>query len=83
MCASLTSAVVVTLLKAGLDFDWVAGTSAGAGNAVKYLSRDAWRARRSFVDFAAEDQSGEWRYFAREQGMFNAEYIYREAGAPD
>lgn len=83
MRASLTSGMVVTLLNAGLSFDWVAGISAGASNAVNYLSGDARRARRSFVDFAADEQFGGLRYFARGQGMFNAEYIYQQAGAPD
>lgn len=83
MRASLTSGMVVTLLDAGLDFDWVAGISAGASNAVNYLSGDARRARRSFVDFAADERFGGLRYFARGQGMFNAEYIYQQAGAPD
>ncbi|MDN6605868.1 patatin family protein [Brevibacterium sp.] len=83
MRASLTSGMVVTLLAAGLDFDWVAGISAGASNAVNYLSGDARRARRSFVEFAADEQFGGLRYFARGQGMFNAEYIYQQAGGPD
>src|SRR5699024_11967001 len=78
MRASLTSAMVVTLLKAGLSFDWVAGISAGASNTVNYLSGDVWRARRSFVEFAADEQFGGFRYFARGQGMFNAEYIYQQ-----
>ncbi|AMT95468.1 patatin family protein [Brevibacterium linens] len=83
MRASLTSAMVVTLLKAGLSFDWVAGISAGASNTVNYLSGDVWRARRSFVEFAADEQFGGFRYFARGQGMFNAEYIYQQAGGPN
>ncbi|HCG56503.1 MULTISPECIES: patatin family protein [Brevibacterium] len=83
MRASLTSGMVVTLLQAGLAFDWVAGISAGSSNAVNYLSGDARRARRSFVDFAADEQFGGLRYFARGQGMFNAEYIYQQAGGPD
>src|SRR5699024_1951407 len=83
MRASLTSAMVVTLLKAGLSFDWVAGISAGASNTVNYLSGDAWRIRRSFVEFAAEEEFGGWRYFARGKGMFHGEYIYQRAGAPD
>lgn len=74
--------MVVTLLGAGLDFDWVAGISAGASNAVIYLSGGASRARRSFVDFAADEQFGGLRHFARGQGMFNAECIYQQAGAP-
>ena len=83
MRASLTSAMVVSLLDAGLSFDWVAGISAGASNTVNYLSGDAWRARRSFVEFAADEQFGGLRYFARGQGMFNAEYIYQRAGGPN
>ena len=83
MRASLTSAMAVTLLKAGLSFDWVAGISAGASTAVNYLSGDAWRIRRSFVEFAAEEEFGGWRYFARGKGMFHGEYIYQRAGAPD
>lgn len=83
MRASLTSGMVVTLLNAGLSFDWVAGISAGASNTVNYISSDVWRARRSFVEFAADEQFGGWRYFARGQGMFNAEYIYQRAGGPE
>ena len=83
MRASLTSAMVVTLLNADLAFDWVAGISAGASNTVNYLSGDARRARRSFVEFAADEQFGGLRYFARGQGMFNAEYIYQQAGGPE
>ena len=83
MRASLTSGMVIKLLEAGLAFDWVAGISSGASNAVNYLSGDARRARRSFVDFAADEQFGGLRSFARGQGMFNAEYIYQQAGGPE
>lgn len=82
MRASLTSGMVVTLLEQGLAFDWVAGISAGASNSVNYLSHDARRARRSFVEFAADEQFGGLRSFVRGQGMFNAEYIYQRAGGP-
>src|SRR5699024_4582309 len=83
MRASLTSAMVVTLLNADLAFDWVAGISAGASNTVNYLSGDARRARRPFVEVAAGEQFGGLRYFARGQGMFNAAYIYQQAGGPE
>lgn len=83
MRASLISGMVVTLVQAGLDFDWVAGISAGASNAVNCLSGDARRARRSFVDFAGDEQFGGLRTFARRQGMFNAEYIYQKAGGSE
>lgn len=83
MRASVTSGMVVTLLEAGLSFDWVAGISAGATNTANYLSRDSRRARRSFVDFSADEQFGDLRTFARGQGLFNAEYIYQNSGGPD
>ncbi len=83
MRASYTSAVAVTLLRAGIHIDWVAGISAGASNAVNYLSRDAWRARHSFVDFVTDPQFGDWRTFLRGQGLFNAAYIYERTGLPD
>lgn len=50
---------------------------------MNYLSGDARWARRSFVDFAADEQIGGLRYFARGHGMFNAEYLYQQAGGPE
>lgn len=82
MRASYTSGLVVALLEAGLHLDWVGGISAGSSNAVNYLSRDPWRARHSFTDFAADPRFGDWRTFARGQGLFNAQYIYEETSLP-
>lgn len=82
MRVSYTAPVVVALLKARLHFDWVAGISAGSSNTVNYLSRDPWRARESFVEFAADPKFGGMGTFLRGQGMFNANYIYRETGLP-
>ncbi|WP_175557471.1 DUF6363 domain-containing protein [Raineyella antarctica] len=83
MRASYTSAVVVTLLRAGLHFGWVGGISAGASNLANYLVRDEERARISFVDFASDPQMGDFRTWLRGKGWFNAEYIYEQAGFPD
>lgn len=82
MRASYTSAVVVALLEAGIAFDWVGGVSAGSTNTANYLSRDAWRARHSFTDFAADPHFGNWRTFVRGQGLFNADYIYQRTSGP-
>lgn len=82
MRASLTSAVVVMLLQAGIHVDWVGGISAGASNAANYLMRDPVRARSSFVDFAADPHMGDMRTWLRGKGWFNAEYIYEEACKP-
>lgn len=83
MRAAYTSALVATLLDAGVFVDWVAGISAGASNTVNYLSRDPWRARHSFTDFAADPQFGDWRTLLRGRGLFHAEYIYEQTSAPD
>ncbi|GAA4284117.1 patatin-like phospholipase family protein [Brevibacterium daeguense] len=83
MRASLTSAVVVALLKAGIHFDYVVGISAGASNLANYLSCDPVRAQRSFVHFAADPKFGDMRTFLRGDGLFNARYIYQETGLPD
>lgn len=83
MRASYTSGMVVALLEAGIRLPWVGGISAGSSNLCNYVSRDAWRARHSFVDFAADPRFGDWRTFARGQGLFNAQYIYEETSLPD
>ena len=82
MRASYTSAAVVTLLREGLFFDWVGGISAGASNTANYLARDAARAEKSFVEFAADPHFGGLGTFIRGKGWFNAHYIYEQAGAP-
>ncbi|REE03582.1 patatin-like phospholipase family protein [Citricoccus muralis] len=83
MRASYTSAVAVALLEAGIHLDFVAGISAGSSNTANYLARDPWRARHSFVDFAADPKFGNWKTFLRGDGLFNAKYIYEETGLPD
>lgn len=82
MRAAHTSAVVQVLLENELFLDWVGGISAGSSNAVNYLSRDADRARRSFVDLVDDPQFGSWRTWARGRGVFNSEYIYEQTGEP-
>lgn len=83
MRAAYTSAVVTTLLDAGIFIDWVGGISAGSSNLANYLSRDKLRARHTFVEFANDPNIGDWRTFARGDGLFNAEYIYEHTSAPD
>ncbi|MFV0430033.1 MAG: patatin family protein [Arachnia sp.] len=82
MRASYTSALVVALLEAGIEFGWVGGISAGVTNACNFLSRDPWRARHCFTDFADDPNFGDLRTFLRGQGLFNARYIYQESSSP-
>lgn len=82
MRASYTSAVVSLLIEQGIYFDWVGGISAGASNTANYLSRDVPRSYRSFVEFATDPNFGNLRTWASGKGLFNAPYIYEEAGNP-
>lgn len=82
MRASYTSGLAVALLGAGIHLDWAGGISAGSSNTANYLSQDAFRARHSFTDFAADPQFGNLRTFVRGEGLFNARYIYQQSGLP-
>lgn len=83
MRAVHTAGVVETLVEAGIHGGLAAGISAGATHVANYLARDGVRARKSFVELAADPNFGDWRSFARGKGLFNAEYIYEQTGLPD
>lgn len=82
MRAAFSSGVLAALLEAGIHCDWVGGISAGSSCTVNYVARDAARAERSFVDFAAEPEFGDWRTWAQGKGVFNAEWIYEQTSMP-
>lgn len=76
MRASYSSGVLTALLEAEVYTGWVGGISAGSSCTANYLVRDAGRARKSFTDFASEDQFGGLSHWLRGRGFFNAEWIY-------
>lgn len=82
MRASYTAAVANTLLENEIYFDNVYGLSAGASNAVNYVSRDIDRTKRSFVDFVQDPNFGGLDTLLEGKGLFSAEYIYQESGKP-
>lgn len=82
MRGAFSSGVLVTLLEAEVHLDWVGGISAGTTCLANYVSRDPLRAERSFTDFAAEPEFGDWRTWLRGKGVFNAEWIYEETALP-
>lgn len=83
MRASYTSAVANILLENGIFFDNVYGLSAGASNAVNYVSRDIARTRQSFVNLVEDPQFGGVDTLLKHKGYFHAEYIYQIAGLPE
>lgn len=83
MRAAYTCAVAAYLLEKGVFFDNVYGVSAGSSNAVNYVSRDADRTIRSFTDFIGLPDIGNLKSFVQGKGLWNAHYIYQEAGLPD
>lgn len=83
MRAAYSSGVLHALLEAEVFTGWVGGISAGASCTANYLVRDAERARKSFTDFASEDQFGGISHWLRGKGLFNAEWIYEHTSGPD
>ena len=82
MRASYTCAVAVRLLELGIYFDKVYSVSAGSSNCVNYLSRDIWRTKESFTGFIGGPDIGNYKTMLLGKGLFNAHYIYQEAGLP-
>lgn len=83
MRGAYTAPVVSTLLEAGIHVEWFAGISAGSTHVCNYASRDAARARRSFVDIVSDPEFGGMRSFLRGDGYFNAAHIYEHTSLPD
>lgn len=81
MRASYTAGAVVTLLERQLHFGCVYGISAGSSHTVNYVSRDAVRAKASFVDLVLDPRFGGMGSFLRGQGYFNAPYLYEGIAA--
>ncbi len=79
---SYTAACVSELIEQQVRFGWVGGISAGASHTVNFLSHDAERSRKSFVEFGAAPGTGGISSFLRGDGYFNAEYIYETSGLP-
>lgn len=82
MRGSFSSGALVALLEAGIHAPWVGGISAGSTCLANYVSRDAMRAEKSFIDFSGEPEFGDWRTWVRGKGMFNAEWIYEQTALP-
>jgi len=79
MRGAYTAGIVTTLLEAGIYANYVVGISAGSSNTANYLSRQADRTRKCFVEFATDPEFGSWRSWLMGQGLFNARYIYEIA----
>ena len=82
MRAAYTSAAVVTLIENGIHFNDVYGVSAGASNTANYVSWDPWRAHESFTEFSLDPKFGSTGTLLMHQGLFNADYIYRQVSRP-
>lgn len=79
MRAAHTAGIVTALIEHEVWFPYVCGLSAGASNAVNYLSRDADRTRQSFVDIAGDERFGGIGSLMHRNGFFNADFLYERA----
>jgi len=83
MRASYTAGFVNNLLENQIYFDYVAGISAGSSHSANYLSRDAARSKKSFVDLVLDPNFGGWHSYFKGEGYFRSKYIYEETPFPD
>lgn len=83
MRGSFSAGILTALLEADLTCGWVGGISAGSSCLVNYVSRDIPRARRSFVDIAADPRFGDVGTWLKGKGMFHSEWIYEQTSGPD
>lgn len=81
MRASYTAGAVVTLLENAINFGKVYGISAGSSHTANYVSRDAPRAKASFVDLVNDPDFGGLGSFLSGKGYFNAHHLYEGIAA--
>ncbi len=79
MRASCTSAVAAKLIEEDINFGHVYGVSAGASNAVNYLSRDVPRTEASFTSYVDNPDHIGWHRLLQGQYFFDGPWIYEQA----
>ncbi len=79
MRASYTSAVAARLLEEDISFGHVYGVSAGASNAVNYLSRDIPRTEESFTGYVSSREHIGWHRLLTGRYFFDGPWIYEGA----
>lgn len=83
MRCSYSSAILAGMLRAGIFIDYVTGISGGSSCVVNYVTREPERARKSFVDIAADPQLGNYKTFLKGKGWFHSDHIYDVMPQPD
>lgn len=71
-----TSGVLDYFMENGLYFPYVIGVSAGACNAVGYVSRQPYRTRKCMIDYLYSDSYISIRNFLKNKSLFDMELIF-------
>lgn len=71
-----TSGVLDYFMEQDLYFPYVIGVSAGACNALSYLSRQKGRSRKVNVDYASDPRYINYRNVFRGKGIFNMDFLF-------
>lgn len=78
MRGSFTAGVISLLMDKEITFPYVIGISAGASNALNYVSKQKERARICFVEMVSRPEYYGIRHFIRGNGIFNTKFLYDE-----
>jgi predicted patatin/cPLA2 family phospholipase len=76
MRGSFTAGVITFFLEKKIVFPYVIGVSAGASNALNYVSKQQERARVCFVDIADNPEYFGIKHFIKGNGLFNTKFLY-------
>lgn len=71
-----TSGVLDYFMEQDLYFPYVIGVSAGACNALSYLSRQKGRSRKVNVDYASDPRYINYRNVFKGKGIFNMDFLF-------
>lgn len=73
-----TAGILSYFLEQNIQFPYVVACSAGASNAVNFLSKDTSRLKKSFVDIADHKEFAGFRYLLNGKGFFNTQFLYAD-----
>lgn len=73
-----TSGVLDAFMEENMYFPYIIGVSAGACNALSYLSRQSDRSRHINVTYASDPRYIDVKNIFKGKGMFNMDFLFRE-----
>lgn len=72
------SGVLDVFMEADIEFEYVLGVSAGAVNAVNYVSKQIGRSAKINIDHVNDTEYMGWKHLLKSGGIFNFDFLFGE-----